>query len=178
MPMTWNDKADVRLFIHVLKIHSVRLDYPALAAAMGENVTPKALSHRIAKLKAIAAAEETPPSLTTTNAPSPIEKKKATKRTVNGDFKSQSGNKNDDEEGEGDENEEIGVKKDKDDEKGGKGKRVKVEVEKKGSSGGSGAAGRGLGRVAGKKGKGTGKGVKIESNDDDAEDEKNEKIRA
>ncbi|KAL7270333.1 hypothetical protein RUND412_006969 [Rhizina undulata] len=51
MPMQWNDHADARLFANVLKLHVVKLDYPALAKSMGEGVTPKAISHRISKIK-------------------------------------------------------------------------------------------------------------------------------
>ncbi|KAF8540765.1 hypothetical protein BDD12DRAFT_804269 [Trichophaea hybrida] len=67
MPMQWNDQADARLFANVLKLHVVKLDYLALAKAMGNGtislplttcrsltppgVTPKAISHRIAKIK-------------------------------------------------------------------------------------------------------------------------------
>ncbi|KAG0636947.1 hypothetical protein HOY80DRAFT_1053066 [Tuber brumale] len=51
MPMQWNDQADARLFANVLKHHVVKLDYQQLARAMGDNVTPKAISHRIAKIK-------------------------------------------------------------------------------------------------------------------------------
>ncbi|KAA8894510.1 hypothetical protein FN846DRAFT_922921 [Sphaerosporella brunnea] len=51
MPMQWNDQADARLFANVLKLHVVKLDYPALAKAMGNGVTPKAISHRISKIK-------------------------------------------------------------------------------------------------------------------------------
>ncbi|CUS09975.1 unnamed protein product [Tuber aestivum] len=54
MPMQWNDQADARLFANVLKHHVVKLDYQQLARAMGDtlaDVTPKAISHRIAKIK-------------------------------------------------------------------------------------------------------------------------------
>ncbi|KAI5787238.1 hypothetical protein EDC01DRAFT_779675 [Geopyxis carbonaria] len=51
MPMQWNDQADARLFSNVLRIHVVKLDYHALAKAMGNGVTPKAISHRISKIK-------------------------------------------------------------------------------------------------------------------------------
>ncbi|KAI5813027.1 hypothetical protein BZA77DRAFT_346528 [Pyronema omphalodes] len=51
MPMQWNDQADARLFANVLKLHVVKLDYAQLAKAMGNGVTPKAISHRIAKIK-------------------------------------------------------------------------------------------------------------------------------
>ncbi|KAI9856890.1 MAG: hypothetical protein M1813_008727 [Trichoglossum hirsutum] len=58
MVMTWNDKADVRLFVNVLKIHNIKLDYVEIAKAMGDNVTAKAITHRISKLRQIAAEEE------------------------------------------------------------------------------------------------------------------------
>ncbi|KAI9680343.1 MAG: hypothetical protein M1829_001229 [Trizodia sp. TS-e1964] len=48
--------------MNVLKIHNIKLDYAALAQAMGENVTAKAIIHRITKLKAIAAADDPDPS--------------------------------------------------------------------------------------------------------------------
>ncbi|PUU78834.1 hypothetical protein B9Z19DRAFT_1125975 [Tuber borchii] len=41
----------LQLFANVLKHHVVKLDYQRLAQAMGDNVTPKAISHRIAKIK-------------------------------------------------------------------------------------------------------------------------------
>ncbi|RPB15689.1 hypothetical protein P167DRAFT_571336 [Morchella conica CCBAS932] len=56
MPMQWNEQADARLFANVLKLHVVKIDYAALAKSMGENVTPKAISHRISKIKEKATA--------------------------------------------------------------------------------------------------------------------------
>ncbi|KAI9853153.1 MAG: hypothetical protein M1838_000009 [Thelocarpon superellum] len=51
MPVRWDDHAHVRLLINILKVHEVKLDYNALAAAMGEGCTAKAISHRIFKLR-------------------------------------------------------------------------------------------------------------------------------
>ncbi|KAI9653854.1 MAG: hypothetical protein M1821_006885 [Bathelium mastoideum] len=51
MPMTWNAEADARLFAAVLKVHSIKPDYAALALEMGPECTPKAVSHRFAHLK-------------------------------------------------------------------------------------------------------------------------------
>ncbi|KAL9128746.1 MAG: hypothetical protein Q9217_002625 [Psora testacea] len=46
--------------MHVLKIHKVKLDYQALATAMGNDVTPKAITHRIAKLRSMAEEQVSP----------------------------------------------------------------------------------------------------------------------
>ncbi|KAI9875731.1 MAG: hypothetical protein M1830_008061 [Pleopsidium flavum] len=75
MVMHWNDKTDVKLFLHVLKIHNVKLNYEALAAAMGSDVTPKAISHRISRLRTIAAAAEddnTPSQKSSQTPPKPL----------------------------------------------------------------------------------------------------------
>lgn len=58
--MQWGPDADAKLFMHVLRIHNVKLDYTALAMAMGNDVTPKALTHRIAKLRSMAQDASTP----------------------------------------------------------------------------------------------------------------------
>ncbi|KAI9774807.1 MAG: hypothetical protein M1840_000023 [Geoglossum simile] len=62
MPIRWNAQADVKLFINVLNIHNIKIDYNALADAMGENVTAKAITHRISKLRQIAAEEGSTPA--------------------------------------------------------------------------------------------------------------------
>ncbi|KAM0805322.1 hypothetical protein BDR22DRAFT_959384 [Usnea florida] len=38
--MQWGPDADAKLFVHVLKIHNVKLNYEALASAMGNGTTP------------------------------------------------------------------------------------------------------------------------------------------
>ncbi|CAD6575514.1 MAG: hypothetical protein ASARMPREDX12_002333 [Alectoria sarmentosa] len=58
--MQWGHDADAKLFMHVLKIHNVKLDFPALAMAMGNDVTPKAITHRIAKLRSMAQDASSP----------------------------------------------------------------------------------------------------------------------
>ncbi|KAK3170004.1 hypothetical protein OEA41_009389 [Lepraria neglecta] len=52
--MQWGPEVDAKLFMYVLKIHNVKLDYQALALAMGNDVTPKAITHRIARLRQVA----------------------------------------------------------------------------------------------------------------------------
>ncbi|KAF3921402.1 hypothetical protein ABW21_db0200684 [Orbilia brochopaga] len=49
--MRWDATADAKLFMAVLKVHSLKLNYDAIAKLMGEDCTAKAISHRIAKLK-------------------------------------------------------------------------------------------------------------------------------
>ncbi|RPA99560.1 hypothetical protein L873DRAFT_1806416 [Choiromyces venosus 120613-1] len=49
--LVMRDVCSLQLFANVLKHHVVKLDYQQLARAMGDNVTPKAISHRIAKIK-------------------------------------------------------------------------------------------------------------------------------
>ncbi|KAK6341000.1 hypothetical protein TWF696_009312 [Orbilia brochopaga] len=49
--MRWDNTADAKLFMAVLKVHSLKLNYDAIAKLMGEDCTAKAISHRIAKLK-------------------------------------------------------------------------------------------------------------------------------
>lgn len=58
--MQWGPDSDAKFFMHVLKIHNVKLDYGALAIAMGNDVTPKALVHRVAKLRSMAEDASTP----------------------------------------------------------------------------------------------------------------------
>ncbi|KAI9827369.1 MAG: hypothetical protein M1826_006294 [Phylliscum demangeonii] len=58
MPIKWNERADSELFMHVLKIHNIKLDYQALADAMGSGCTSNAISHRISRLKSMAAGDE------------------------------------------------------------------------------------------------------------------------
>ncbi|KAF2142745.1 uncharacterized protein K452DRAFT_297282 [Aplosporella prunicola CBS 121167] len=52
--MQWNHEADAKLLAAILKVHSFSVSYQALAEEMGQDCTPKAVTHRIAKLKAIA----------------------------------------------------------------------------------------------------------------------------
>ncbi|ETI21956.1 hypothetical protein G647_06026 [Cladophialophora carrionii CBS 160.54] len=51
MPMVWNDEADARLFTAVLATTDVKIDWKAVAALMGPECTPKALTHRITTIK-------------------------------------------------------------------------------------------------------------------------------
>ncbi|KAI9784685.1 MAG: hypothetical protein M1816_000750 [Peltula sp. TS41687] len=85
MPMTWNDKADVRLFIALLKVHAIKPDYPALAQAMGPDCTAKAIMHRVTKLRSIAAeAENGGGSVASSSAPTTPKKPRGAKATNGG----------------------------------------------------------------------------------------------
>ncbi|RVX71683.1 hypothetical protein B0A52_03867 [Exophiala mesophila] len=54
MPMTWDENADARLFAGLLTTHDIAVDYKKLAAFMGNGCTPKAITHRISKIRSIA----------------------------------------------------------------------------------------------------------------------------
>ncbi|KAF3931799.1 hypothetical protein ABW19_dt0208126 [Dactylella cylindrospora] len=76
--MRWDNHADAKLFMAVLKVHSLKLNYEAIAEYMGDNCTSKAVSHRIAKLKNIGGEPASAPS-SVVNTP----KKSPTKRKRN-----------------------------------------------------------------------------------------------
>ncbi|KIW67682.1 hypothetical protein PV04_06914 [Phialophora macrospora] len=56
MPMVWNDEANARLFSAVLATTDIKIDLKAVAAIMGPECTPKALTHRITAIKKKAGA--------------------------------------------------------------------------------------------------------------------------
>ncbi|KAK6534346.1 hypothetical protein TWF281_005669 [Arthrobotrys megalospora] len=49
--MRWDSTADAKLFMAVLKVHSLKLNHEAIAKLMGDGCTAKAVSHRITKLR-------------------------------------------------------------------------------------------------------------------------------
>ncbi|KAK6502983.1 hypothetical protein TWF481_008019 [Arthrobotrys musiformis] len=49
--MRWDSTADAKLFMAVLKVHSLKLNHEAIAKLMGDGCTAKAVGHRIAKLR-------------------------------------------------------------------------------------------------------------------------------
>ncbi|KAK6521196.1 hypothetical protein TWF506_001421 [Arthrobotrys conoides] len=51
--MRWDSTADARLFMAVLKVHSLKLNTEAIAKLMGEGCTAKAVGHRISKLRGL-----------------------------------------------------------------------------------------------------------------------------
>ncbi|KAK6351078.1 hypothetical protein TWF718_004251 [Orbilia javanica] len=51
--MRWDTTADAKLFMAVLKVHSLKLNHEAIAKLMGDGCTAKAVSHRISKLKTL-----------------------------------------------------------------------------------------------------------------------------
>ncbi|MCJ1244220.1 hypothetical protein MMC30_001418 [Trapelia coarctata] len=79
--MKWGHEADAKLLAAVIRIHNIKLDYPALAAAMGDDCTSKALMHRFAKLKSVANGIGTLDSATPTTTPA---KRGRAKKTTTG----------------------------------------------------------------------------------------------
>jgi hypothetical protein len=100
MPIVWNSQAEARvsylyniycsslypffnnitpeqLFAYVLKIHGVKLNYPALAEAMGDGASAKAISCHISNMKTKANNEEGGSRSSTA---SPAKKKTVAKR--------------------------------------------------------------------------------------------------
>ncbi|MCJ1450343.1 hypothetical protein MMC28_000674 [Mycoblastus sanguinarius] len=49
--MTWDGTADLKLLSAILTIHELKIDYPAVAALLGDNCTVRAVQERIKKLK-------------------------------------------------------------------------------------------------------------------------------
>ncbi|KAJ6262217.1 hypothetical protein Dda_3022 [Drechslerella dactyloides] len=75
--MRWDGTADAKLFMAVLKVHSLKLNYDAIAKLMGEDCTAKAISHRIAKLKTLSGeASGASASNSTPNTPTKTPKRK------------------------------------------------------------------------------------------------------
>ncbi|KAF3918931.1 hypothetical protein ABW20_dc0106249 [Dactylellina cionopaga] len=68
----------------VLKVHSLKLNYEAIANLMGEDCTSKAISHRIAKLKNLGGDVGSPSS--TPNTPTKPKTPSKRKRTDNSDL--------------------------------------------------------------------------------------------
>ncbi|EPS41066.1 hypothetical protein H072_5050 [Dactylellina haptotyla CBS 200.50] len=77
--MRWDSTADAKLFLAVLKVHSLKLNYEAIAKLMGEDCTAKAISHRIAKLKNLGGDVGSPSSIpnTPTKAKTPTKRKRS-----------------------------------------------------------------------------------------------------
>ncbi|MCJ1462304.1 hypothetical protein MMC07_000904 [Pseudocyphellaria aurata] len=55
--MQWGNEADVQLFKILLKTHDVKIDYKVLAEGMGNGITPKAITHRIGKIRSLPAED-------------------------------------------------------------------------------------------------------------------------
>jgi hypothetical protein len=49
--VNWNSAADQRLLAVILSVHQLTLDYTKVAEGFGQDVTPKAISQHIAKIK-------------------------------------------------------------------------------------------------------------------------------
>ncbi|RAK74862.1 uncharacterized protein BO72DRAFT_409433 [Aspergillus fijiensis CBS 313.89] len=69
MPMTWNEAADAKLLLAILKTGNVKPDYDRIAQYLGPECTPIAAQRRIQRLKERASSEQTadgPPALPST----------------------------------------------------------------------------------------------------------------
>ncbi|KAI7154447.1 hypothetical protein KC349_g7645 [Hortaea werneckii] len=93
MPMVWNAETDAKLLSAILqvcdvKINGVKLD--EVAALMGPECTPKALTHRLAKFRSLAKTTDAGVETTTKSVPAASKVTKATKscnRKANGQGK-------------------------------------------------------------------------------------------
>ncbi|KAI7059464.1 hypothetical protein KC339_g17356 [Hortaea werneckii] len=57
MPMVWNAETDAKLLSAILQVYDVKINGVKLAevaALMGPECTPKALTHRLAKFRSLA----------------------------------------------------------------------------------------------------------------------------
>ncbi|KAK6528744.1 hypothetical protein TWF694_003983 [Orbilia ellipsospora] len=75
--MRWDSTADAKLFVAVLKVHSLKLNYEAIAKLMGDDTTAKAVSHRIAKLKSLGSDVGTPNTSPNTPTKTPTKRKRS-----------------------------------------------------------------------------------------------------
>ncbi|KAN0068014.1 hypothetical protein V8E54_013942 [Elaphomyces granulatus] len=76
MPMTWDNHADAKLLVGILKVAKPKIDFNALAKYMGPDCTAYALRHRIRRLEARAAGDDSVPS-------TPQKRKRNTKSAAN-----------------------------------------------------------------------------------------------
>ncbi|KAK6361693.1 hypothetical protein TWF730_005407 [Orbilia blumenaviensis] len=80
--MRWDSTADAKLFMAVLKVHSLKLNTEAIAKLMGDGCTAKAVSHRITKLRGLGGDLGSKPSKSTPNTPTkstPTKRKRSDK---------------------------------------------------------------------------------------------------
>ncbi|KAF3911969.1 hypothetical protein AA313_de0204342 [Arthrobotrys entomopaga] len=75
--MRWDSTADAKLFVAVLKVHSLKLNYEAIAKLMGDDTTAKAVSHRIAKLKSLGSDVGSPNTSPNTPTKTPTKRKRS-----------------------------------------------------------------------------------------------------
>ncbi|KAK5999780.1 hypothetical protein QM012_005186 [Aureobasidium pullulans] len=75
MPMTWDAAADAKLFTVVMAVYDIKISgaqNDRIAKMMGDDVTPKAITHRLSKIKAQASSfssSSTPSSSRKRNTP-------------------------------------------------------------------------------------------------------------
>ncbi|GAB1728185.1 hypothetical protein NU195Hw_g6132t1 [Hortaea werneckii] len=97
MPMVWNAETDAKLLSAILQVYDVKINGVKLAevaALMGPECTPKALTHRLAKFRSLAKTTDTGDDATTKPVPAGSKVTKATKggnKKANGQGKKKGG---------------------------------------------------------------------------------------
>ncbi|KAI7083402.1 hypothetical protein KC356_g7605 [Hortaea werneckii] len=82
MPMVWNAETDAKLLSAILQVYDVKINGAKLAevaALMGPECTPKALTHRLAKFRSLAKTTGTGDEATTKSVPAGPKVTKAAK---------------------------------------------------------------------------------------------------
>ncbi|KAI6797831.1 hypothetical protein KC332_g13482 [Hortaea werneckii] len=82
MPMVWNAETDAKLLSAILQVYDVKINGVKLAevaALMGPECTPKALTHRLAKFRSLAKTTDAGDDATTKPVPAGSKATKATK---------------------------------------------------------------------------------------------------
>ncbi|EFR00825.1 hypothetical protein MGYG_03829 [Nannizzia gypsea CBS 118893] len=51
MAITWDDRVDAKLLFAIITTSATKIDYKAVAEIIGEGCTPKAIQHRLARIK-------------------------------------------------------------------------------------------------------------------------------
>ncbi|KAL4907430.1 hypothetical protein BDW74DRAFT_124279 [Aspergillus multicolor] len=62
MPMNWTDQADVKMLLAIITSANAKVDYKAIAEYMGSECTPKAIQHRMQRLREKAKAADSLPA--------------------------------------------------------------------------------------------------------------------
>ncbi|KAH0380256.1 hypothetical protein KCU92_g7683, partial [Aureobasidium melanogenum] len=83
MPMTWDAAADAKLFTVVMAVYDIKISgaqNEKIAKLMGDDVTPKAITHRLSKIKAQASSfDPSTPGTTSRKRGTPSSKSASTK---------------------------------------------------------------------------------------------------
>ncbi|KAG9594380.1 hypothetical protein KCU77_g10715, partial [Aureobasidium melanogenum] len=86
MPMTWDAAADAKLFTVVMAVYDIKISgaqNEKIAKLMGDDVTPKAITHRLSKIKAQASSfDPSTPSTSSRKRGTPSSKSTSTKTPI------------------------------------------------------------------------------------------------